>query len=368
MKEMRDMSDISDINEKNAATDDKATRVIKICMAGFGNVGRRFAELMADKHGELMAEHGVDVRLVAVATRSQGALCDQSGIDWRRALDLYAEHGGFAEDVPAFTRSSVYDLIDECGADLFIELTTQTKDGGEPAASFILRALGRGMDVITANKGPQAWRWNDISAAAARAGRMFLCESAVLNGAPVFDLARECLRGCRFASMRGILNSTSNYVLELIDGGMTYEDAVREAQREGIAEADPSMDMDGWDGAAKITSLANILMDAHATPRDVRIERISGMSGRGTEQARRMGLRMKYVCAAERTDDGVRLSVRPEAVGADDPLYSVSGTSTALTIRTDLAGEITISLKDPGLLQTAYGVYADLLSVIASRA
>ena len=347
-------------------------RTIKLCMAGFGNVGRRFARLMEDKREELARKCGVDVQLVGVVTRSKGALVAPEGLGWAHVLEMDDGLGRFDPGDPAFRAWSPARMIEACaaaGTDAFLELTTLSIDDGQPATGYIEHALEHGLHVITANKGPEAWHYDRLAKLAAERGREFLFETIVMDGTPVFNLVRETLHGNVISGMRGILNGTTNFVLAQLEAGVSYEDAIEEAQRMQLAEADPSMDVDGWDGAAKICALANVLMDARLTPRDVVVESISSVTRADIERAKGKGLRIKYVCKAERDEKGKpRLSVRPEMLAVGDALRDVDGTSAALTLYTDLAGEIIIVQTDPGILQTAYGVYSDLLTLIKRTA
>lgn len=344
------------------------TRTIKFCVAGFGNVGGRFTELLLEKETELRESFGCEMRLTGLCTRSMGALLNPSGIDMRAALEMKRKLGGFDPNSPDFRRCDTAEMIERADAELFIELSTLSIEDGEPAASYIRKALRRGMDVITANKGPEAWHFKELEALAEESGRRFLYETVVMDGTPIFNLVRETLRGNRILGVRGILNGTTNFILGELERGESFESAVKEAQRIQIAEADPSMDIDGWDGAAKICALANILMNAETNPKKVSVESISGLRAPDIERARQQGGRIKYICRAERGGEGgeLRLSVKPEFIPFDDPLCGVNGTSAALTLYTDLAGELTITQTNPGILQTAYGIYSDLLTLTAS--
>jgi homoserine dehydrogenase len=144
------------------------------------------------------------------------------------------------------------------------------------------------------------------------------------------------------------------------------EDAIKIAQKRGFAEADPSLDIEGWDAAAKITALANVMMDARANPKLVDRQGIGGVSQLDIEKAARQRKKVKLIASAVRTGDCVKLSVKPEIIGTDDPFWSVDGTSSALTIKTDLMGDITIVERDPLVTQTAYAVFSDLLLVLES--
>lgn len=334
-------------------------------MAGFGNVGRRFAQLMLEKSGELKMLHDVDIRLAGVATRSRGTLFHEDGIEWAELLEMERLLGRFDENHPSFCERSPIELIEVSNADVFIELTTLSIHDGQPAAGYIERAFECGMDVVSANKGPEAWHYDRLNNLAAALGRKFLFETIVMDGTPVFNLVRENLRGNKILGMRGILNSTTNFILQQLERGMNYGQAIGEAQRMQLAEADPSMDVDGWDGAAKICALSNILMDARMTPRDVEVQGISHIAFADIEAARKQNAKIKYLCTARTDASGnLKLQVRPELLPPDDPLFNVNGTSAALTLYTDLAGEISIVQTNPGILQTAYGVYSDLLTLV----
>lgn len=342
------------------------SRIIKYCMAGFGNVGVRFARLLIEKEAELRKEYGCEMRLTGICTRSKGMLMNPGGLDLEKILTVNEKTGRFYENESDFIRCDTEAMIAASEAELFIELTTLSIENGEPAASYIRKALNRGMHVITANKGPEAWRFDELRALAEEKGRMFLYETIVMDGTPVFNLVKETLRGNRILGIKGILNGTTNFVLGELEKGGGYESAVREAQRRQLAEADPSMDVDGWDGAAKICALANILMGAKTNPREAYVQSLAGVSALDIAAAREKGCRIKYLCRAEADGEkgGVKLSVKPELVDLDDPLASVNGTSAAITLYTDLAGEVSVVQTDPGILQTAYGVYSDLLTLI----
>lgn len=344
------------------------SRIIKYCMAGFGNVGVRFARLLLEKEAELRAEYGCEMRLTGICTRSKGTLINSEGLDLEKILAMNEETGRFDEKDDDFVRCGTETMIAASEADLLIELTTLSIDDGEPAASYIRTALNRGMHVITANKGPEAWRFDELNALAEEKGRIFLYETIVMDGTPVFNLVKKNLRGNKILGIKGILNGTTNFVLGELERGGSYESAVKEAQRIQLAEADPSMDVDGWDGAAKICALANILMGAKANPKAVHVESLADIDAADVAAAREKGCRIKYLCRAEAGDEngGLKLSVKPELIPFGDPLASVNGTSAAVTLYTDLAGEISIVQTDPGILQTAYGVYSDLCTLIES--
>lgn len=335
-------------------------------MVGFGNVGVRFAELLLEKESLLAADYGCRVRLTGICTRSKGTLVNSGGISLPGVIEMNEKLGRFDAQSPDFSDCGALEMITRSGADLMIELSTLSIDDGQPAASHIEKALGLGMDVITANKGPEAWHFRRLDELARKAGRQFLFETIVMDGTPVFNLVGNSLHGNRILGIRGVLNGTTNFVLDSMEKGISFDEAVREAQRIKLAEADPSLDVDGWDGAAKICALANVLMDAELNPRMAKVKSMSGVSLCDIEKAREMNSRIKYLCLAERDEASgrVELTVEPRLVPLSDPLAGVNGTSAAITFFTDLAGEITVIQTDPGILQTAYGIYSDLITLV----
>ncbi len=340
-------------------------RTFRFCMAGFGNVGKRLLRLLEEKSSYLAHEWGCEFVLTGVSTPSRGTLLCDAGLPVDELFDMDTRLGRFDPASAHFAACDTLSMIERAHADVFIELSTLSIKDGEPATSYILRAFERGMHVVTANKGPEAWRFDDLAAAARHAGREFLYETTVMDGTPIFNLMRETLHGNELLGIRGILNGTSNFVLHQLENGRTLEQAIQEAQRLQFAEADPSLDLDGWDGAAKICAMANALMGARQNPTQVTRRSIADVTAEELQAAKREGCAIKYICRAERDAPGgpVALSVLPEKIPLDDAFACVNGASAAVTLRTDLAGELTIIQADPSILQTAYGVYSDLITL-----
>jgi len=223
------------------------------------------------------------------------------------------------------------------------------------------------MHAITANKGPVVHAYRELTELANRNGVRFYFESTVMDGAPIFTLYRETLPGTRVTSLRGVLNSTTNLILTRMENGESFEQAVAYAQAIGIAETDPSGDVDGWDAAVKISALTTVLMGVPLKP--VQVDR-QGIRQIGAEQiaaAQAQGGRWKLVCTAVRHGDGVQASVRPEIVLADSPMYRVDGTTSILQIESDVLGLLSIIEENPGPHTTAYGLLADFLNAVRAR-
>lgn len=336
------------------------SKTLDIAVLGFGNVAKALCRLLADGHGR--GGDGSELfRIVAVASRRQGMLIRRQGI---APADL-ASAGALVESFEPWPHGwDGREFAAKVAADVLVELTTLDVASGQPAIGHIEAALSAGKHVVTANKGPIAWDYDRLAALARERGRRLLFESTVMDGAPVFNLYRHCLRGCRVTGIRGILNSTTNVILGEMAAGRTYGEALSSAQAMGIAEADPSLDVDAWDPAAKLCTLANVMMGAGLTPPEVEREGIQSVSADRIRAAAARGTVIKLVCRAGYDERGrVVASVSPTELPASHPYATVGGTSSILTISTDLLGDLTITEEAPQLPQTAYGVLADLLDM-----
>ena len=334
-------------------------KILKTAMLGFGNAGRAFARILLDKHDQLEKDYDVDVRLTAIVTGRHGTAIEPEGIDIQAALELIESGGSFP------SKDSALDVVQAADYDVVLELTPLNIFTGQPAIFHLETALSRGKHAITANKGPIAWAYDRLSALARQQGVCFFCETTVMDGTPVFNLVEDTLKYCKILKVEGILNSTTNFVLEGLAAGTPYEDVLAEGRRRGFVEADPSMDIEGWDAAAKITAMLNVLMKAGITPMDVDRTGIEGVTAADIVAAAARGCTIKLLCRGERREDGsVYASVKPTEVPSGSIWAGITGTSSVYSLTTDLMGKLTVVEHDPELLQTGYGVFSDLVRVI----
>jgi homoserine dehydrogenase len=338
-------------------------RDIRLAVVGFGNVGRRFAEHLQGPYARALREAGARVRVTGIATARHGLAIDPRGIDLVRAVQVVKEGRSLARLHRGARLAEVRAFLARVPADVLFELTTLDPRSGQPAIDHVRQALNHGMHVITTNKGPVAFALRSLKALAARRQRLFLHEGAVMDGTPVFNLAERCLRGARILSFRGTLNSTTNLVLSRMEEGLTATAALKEAQALGIAEADSTNDLEGWDVAAKGCALANGLMGASVRPSQVRRRGITGLTTRDARDALRAGTRLRLVVRGVRQGRLVSVSVTPERIPLGDPL-SGSGPDAALVLETDLMGEIGVFERGATVDQTAYALLSDLIQVV----
>ena len=248
----------------------------RIALLGFGNVGREFARLLLERRSELRREHGLEAEVTAIFTARHGSVENRKGIDLRKALRLAAagtaiEACGTAIDIPAKK------YIPRSPADVVIELTPLRIAARQPALDHIVAALESGKHVVTANKGPVVYHYRRLRELARTHLVGFRYEGTVMDGAPIFNLFRETLRGAHVLSFEGILNSTSNFILSEMESGRSYAVGVAGAKERGLLEADPAMDLEGWDATVKACLLADVLMGGRLRPEDVPRQGIAGI-------------------------------------------------------------------------------------------
>ena len=317
---------------------------MKLALVGYGNVGRAFARLLDEKRAACPA------RIVAIHTARHGTAYGEAG------LPLEPEFGPPAKDIGEFLQRS--------GAGALVELSTLNPLTGEPAISHIRAAFDRGMHVVTANKGPLAHAYSDLREHAGRARVQFRYEPTVMDGTPVFNLVRQCLPEVGVTGFEGALNSTSSVVIEAMRKGLSREDGIAEARRRGVAEADVSYDLEGWDSAAKTAVLANVLLDAGVTPLQVERKGIGGLTPEKLAALKEKGKTVRLISRARRTPNGIKMRVRAEVIGEREFFGTLSDTTNALLLHTELMGTVGTYSVSPGVQQTAYGVLSDVYAIV----
>ena len=335
----------------------------RLALLGFGNVGRALARLLQRKEAELESNYGINFIVTGIATGRHGSAIDPNGLDLEKALAL-VESGQSLSLITKFPIASPLEFVHFVPADVLFENTPVNHENGEPAVTYLRTALERGMHAITANKGPVIYAYRELTGLAQAKSRKFYFESTVMDGAPIFSLFRSALPAAQLNSLRGILNSTTNLILGRMENGETFEDAVQYCQQIGLAETDPSGDVDGWDAAIKVAALVTVLMGIPFKPQEVDRTGMRGITAKMVAEARSQGKRWKLVCTAERDGNTVKGRVAPELVSPSSPLYSVEGSSSIIEFRTDTLSSLSIVEGNPGPETTAYGLLADFINAV----
>jgi len=334
---------------------------VNVALIGCGNVGQGFLSLLLEKKKDLEAK-GIKINVVAVCDKIRGSAFDPDGLNIAKVLDLASK-----SDISAYpsviTNMDPFAVISKTNANVILEATWTDLRSGEPAFTHIKEALSFKKHVVTTNKGPILLYFKELMRIAEMNEVELRFEGVVLSGTPVFNLVRECLPESEIISFRGILNGTTNYILTRMEEGLSFEDALRKAQELGYAEADPTMDVEGWDAGAKALILANVLMGANLKLNDIECEGITSLKVEDVKGVLSRGKRYKLIAEGYKDGSVVKVSVKPQEVPLSDPLANILGTLNAITFSTDTVGDVTIVGKGAGGREAGYALFADLISL-----
>ena len=340
----------------------------KIALIGCGTVGQGLLQILHEKRDYLRDAFAFEARVVAIADKLKGTLLVPDGIDIPAVLALLGAGQGLAS-YPKATPEQVelldpLDMIERTDADIVAEMTYTDIKTGEPATSYIKKALRLGKNVVTSNKGPAALHYREIHDLARKNGLQFRIEGTVMSGTPVFHLAECGLAGNAILGVKGILNGTTNFILTKMETeGMDYGPALAMAQKLGYAEADPTADVEGFDALAKVVILSNVLLGGSLKTTDVPCKGISAITKADIEAAKAQGLRYKLIGHAKSENGVITATVAPQKLPLSDPLAGVMGAQNALSLDTDLMGRITIQGAGAGKLETGFAILSDILAV-----
>jgi homoserine dehydrogenase len=339
-----------------------------LALIGFGNVARALARLLLRKQDLLKSQYDIAFSFTGISTGRHGLAVNPDGLDIHKALEL-VESGQSISSLSSLPVEDSLAVINQSRGDVMFENSPVNTQTGRPALDHIRTALELGMHAITANKGPVVHGYRELTALARSKGKTFGFESTVLGGAPLFSVFRRSFPLAELSSFTGILNATTNIVLSRMENGESYEEAVKYCQSVGVAETDPTNDVDGWDAAIKVAALITVLMDTPFTPQQVHPTGIRGLTSEMITQAKAEGKRYKLVCSAQRAGNRIDARVAPELVGPASPLYGMMNSSTGLTFRTDVLPDYSIVVSERegmagGPIETAYGLFADFVNAV----
>lgn len=327
---------------------------MRITLIGFGVVGQSLAKLLLSRSEDLYALYGVKPRVVAVVDSKSSAV-STSGLDLHKLLA--AKKSG--EDISGCGDASmdVEKIIESIDAEVVIETTPTNLKTGEPGMMHITTAIKNGRNVITTNKGPLALALPSLIELAQYNNVMLRFSGTVGGGTPILEFAKRCLKGDRIVSFRGILNGTTNYMLTRMEEGLSFGDALNDAKEKGYAEAEPSLDVDGYDAAAKLVIMANWIMNMKVTMKDVSFTGIRNVTANDVKNALKSRNAIKLIASSNK-----QLTVKPTEIPKNDPLC-VNGTLNAVTFSSEYSGEQTIIGRGAGGMETASAVLRDLIEI-----
>jgi len=339
--------------------------VRRLLLVGLGNVGRSFLRILQTQESLLAERYGVAFRVVGAAD-SGGIAAAPGGLD--PAVVLAAKERGKSVATLAGGRpgAPALELVEGVAADALLEATPVDLQTGQPGLDVTRAALRRGLPVVLANKGPLALAYQELAALSdLGAGATPLRFSACVGGAmPTINIGLRDLAGARILRVEAVLNGTTQYMLRAMEAGRSYADVLAEAKRRGLAETDPSLDVDGWDAANKLVILANAVLRQPTSLADVRVEGITGLTADGLRAARVRGERIVLLCLAESNGAGrFRLSVRPTPLPLDHPLARMDGDEMGVVYYTDIAGRSSATSAERDPVPTAAAMLRDLLDI-----
>jgi len=330
---------------------------IKIGLIGKGNVGTRFLEILQEKKKALKDNFNLSFKIIGIF-EIDGALINEKGIDTEELIDLGVDF----RQSPYWKKGiKAKELIKSLNIDVIIETTWTNPDTGEPALSHIIEALNNGIDVISSNKGPFYLEYNKIKKLAEEKNCIVKYEATVASCVPVLAI-RDWLKN-EITGIKAILNGTSNYILSRMSTeGISFDIALKEAQELGIAEADPTLDIEGFDTGGKIVILANELLGWSKTIKDVKIKGISKITPQLIELIKSDGLVIKHLAIAEDNE----IIVEPRLIERFSPL-NVSGTLNVIELNTKYAGPIVLLGRGAGGYEAASAILNDLINIAQNR-
>jgi homoserine dehydrogenase len=337
-------------------------RTVRIWVVGFGTVGQWVVRALHIQAETLTARYGFVPVVVAVANARDGFVHRPEGLDLQALLDLAGRGRTLTEHPDARHLPNALEGLRATEADLLVEVTASPAADGEPGFAHMREALDRRIPVVTSNKWPVALHGEQLVDLARRQGVAFRAESTVMSGTPVLSTLVDGLAGTTPIALRGILNATANFVLSAMTSGQSYEDALEEAQAVGLAERDPSADVDGHDAVAKTMILAALVFGRQLRPEEVARRGIVEITRAELDQAARAGARIKLVASLTPSGDELEARVEPVQLSSDDPLAHVDGVANAVICRADPVGEVTVVGPGAGPELAGQGVFSDLIA------
>ncbi|AJZ75469.1 homoserine dehydrogenase [Candidatus Nitrosotenuis cloacae] len=329
---------------------------MRIILCGFGTVAQSLAKLLVSRSDDLYAKYGIMPRIVG-AFDTHGGAVEQSGLDLNRLVEIKKKFGSIKHYDKSKKKWSGLEIIKNVDADVLIETTASNYHDAEPGMSHIITAMKRGMHVISVNKGPLAIAFPSLMELATYNQVQFRFSGTVGGGTPILDYAKNSLQGEQIVSFAGILNGTTNYILTNMSHGMSFAQALKDAKSRGYVEADESLDLDGFDAAAKLVILANWIMGMKVTMPDINRTGIRKVTSEDVKKAAKKKMAIKLIASCDK-----ELVVAPKEIPIDDPLC-VNGTLNAISFTSEHSGTQTIIGKGAGGTETASAILRDLLDI-----
>ena len=336
---------------------------MRIAIIGYGGVGKAFIKLIHDKNQYLLKEN-IHIKINYIIGSNSGVY-DKNGIDLKNIIqfseeekDLSKYHNGGSKDV-------TFDmLISNKDVDYIIEMTPTNINTGEPGLTHIKRALENKINVVTSNKGPIMLQYKNLKRLAIE-NNVALGIGCTTGGAlPTINGGILDMAGAEIKTIEGILNGTTNFILkDMEDNGTTYLESLKKAQTVGIAETNPSLDVEGWDTASKLLILTNVLMDWDLTLDDIEVQGITNITPEHIYKAKSENKKYKLIGRTTNKNGIITSSVKLEKLSPDNSLYIVDGKNKAVRYTSDTLGDLTIIGGASGVSPAAASILRDIINI-----
>lgn len=337
----------------------------RLALIGFGVVGQGLAEILVADKKKLEKEQNFHYKVVAISDKIKGSIYNANGLDLSKVLAIAKNKQNLEkyDDAQLKGWDSIQTITD-ANANVIVEVSWTDINTGEPALTHVRKALELKKHVVMTNKGPIALAGKELIDLAHKNGVQLKFEGTVLSGTPAINLGMNNLAGVGITEVSGIVNGTTNYILTEMEKGMGYEEALKQAQELGYAEADPSGDVEGYDALGKVVIMTSTIMNHPITKSQVEREGITKITKKDIDQAKKEGKRWKLIASSKLLPDGsIKASVKPMKLPLDNPLASVMGPINALTFKTKYLGDVTIVGPGAGKEATGFALLADLLEI-----
>ena len=335
-----------------------------LAITGMGNVGRRLLELI-DRKRELAASRFDIELIIAGICDSSGAVLNPNGIDIAEAIATKEKKKGICTLQSGVAGMKTAEFMQSVKADLLVELTPTNLKDGEPGLGAIRTALTKGQHVVSANKGPLVLAYSELAELAKSKNVRLLYSATVTGGLPTLNVGMRDLCATSINRIEGVLNGTTNYILTKMAEGQPYSDALKQAQEIGMAETDPSLDVDGWDAACKLVIIANAVLRRPTTLGDVSVQGISGVTMHQLQKAASENQVIKLIAIAEKKNDDYEFSVKPTSLPRSHRLATINSGMMGVIYNTDINGEMFLCIDESDPYPTAAAVLRDIVHIAA---
>lgn len=334
---------------------------MRIGIIGYGGVGKALIRLFEDKKYDF-ERYCFNPKIIFIL-KSNGGIYDPEGIDCKKLIKFTEKEGDITLYSKGGSRNLYFEkLIKVADIDLLIELTPTNIKDGEPALTYISEALNRGIHVVTGNKGPILLAYRKLKELAKKNGVQLFIGCTTGGALPTIYAGSIDLAGANIVSIEGILNGTTNFILqEMEERQISFEEALKTAQELGIAEKDPYLDIEGWDTATKLLILTNALMATDIKLSDIQVNGISNITLTDIKGAKCKGEKFKLIGRSEVIENKIEVSVNLVKIGKDHPLYHVDGRNKGVRYTSDSLGDLTVLGGASGVTSAAASILRDII-------